>query len=64
MTTQELDRRDRPAQITLLASIAAGVVLASIVAFTAFGGGRGNDGGVPPVASPNPSAPAESPADV
>ena len=63
MTTQELDRRDRPAQITLLASIAAGVVLASIVAFTAFGGGRGNDGGVPPVASPNPSAPAESPAE-
>jgi hypothetical protein len=65
MTTRVLDRRDRPAQITLLASIAAGVVMAAFVAFTAFGGtGHGNDGaGVPPVVSPSPSVPAESPAE-
>jgi hypothetical protein len=65
MTTRVLERRDRPAQITLLASIAAGVVLAVFVAFTAFGGGgRGNDrAGAPPPASASPSAPAESPAE-
>ena len=62
MATRVLDR-DRSTQITLLSSIAAGVVLAAFVAFTAFGGGgRGNDGaGLPPVASPSPSAPGESP---
>jgi hypothetical protein len=62
MTTRVLDRRDRSAQITLLASIAAGVALAAVVAFTAFGGaggGRGNGGIVPPAASP--AAPAETP---
>jgi hypothetical protein len=65
MTTRVLERRDRPAQITLLASIAAGVVLAVFVAFTAFGGGgRGDDrAGAPPPASASPSAPAESPAE-
>ncbi len=63
MTTRVLDRRDRSTQITLLASIAAGVVLAAFVAFTAFGGGGGgNDGGVaPPAASPSPSAPVQAP---
>jgi hypothetical protein len=63
MTTRVQDRRDRSAQITLLASIAAGVALAAIVAFSAFGaGGRGNDDVVaPPLASPSPSAPAQSP---
>jgi hypothetical protein len=63
MTTRVLDRRDRSVQITLLAPIAAGVVLAAFVAFTAFGGGGlGNDGGAaPPPASPSPSAPAETP---
>ncbi len=65
MTTRVLDRRDRSTQITLLASIAAGVVLAAFVAFTAFGGGvegRGNDGGVVPPASPSPTAPVKTPA--
>jgi hypothetical protein len=65
MTTRVLDRRERSTQITLLAPIAAGVVLAAFVAFTAFGGGdgRGNDGGVaPPPASPSPSAPVQTPA--
>lgn len=65
MTTRELDRRDRSTQITLLASTAAGVVLAAFVAFTAFGGGgqgRGNDGGaVVPTASPSPTAPVKTP---
>jgi hypothetical protein len=65
MTTQVQDRRDRSPQITLLAPIAAGVGLAAIVAFTAFGGaGRGDDGAVaPPPATPSPSAPAETPAE-
>ena len=65
MTTRVLDRRDRSAQITLLAPIAAGVALAAIVAFTAFGGaGNGGDNGggiVPPAASP--SAPADTPSE-
>ena len=63
MTTRVLDRRDRSTQITLLAPIAAGVVLAAFVAFTAFGGGgRGSDGGIaPPAGSPSPSAPVETP---
>jgi hypothetical protein len=61
MTTRVLDRRDRSAQITLLAPIAAGVVLAAFVAFTAFGGGGNDGGGAPLPASPSPSAPAEAP---
>jgi len=58
MTTRSLDRRNRSNQITLLVSIAAGTILAAVVAFTAFGGG-GTDGPVvPPVVSPSPSAPS------
>ena len=58
MTTRSLDRRNRSNQITLLVSIAAGTILAVVVAFTAFGGG-GTDGPVvPPVVSPSPSAPS------
>jgi hypothetical protein len=56
MTTQVRDGRDRSTQITFLATIAAGVVLAAFVALTAFGGGRGNDGDIAPLpASPVPS---------
>jgi hypothetical protein len=65
MTTRVLDRRDRSVQITLLASLTAGVALAAVVAFTAFGGGgRGGDGAAaaPPAVSPSPSAAAETPA--
>lgn len=63
MTTRVLDRRERSAQITLIASIAAGVALAAAVAFTAFGGGgRGNgDAGAPPIASPSPTTPDGTP---
>lgn len=58
MTTRSPDRRNRSNQITLLVSIAAGTILAAVVAFTAFGGG-GTDGPVvPPVVSPSPSAPS------
>ena len=55
MTTRVLDRPNRSTQITLLASIAAGVALAAAVAFTAFGGG--GDRNDHPVAAPiaNPS---------
>ena len=62
MTTRVQDRRDRSTQITLLASITAGVALAAVVAFTAFGGGgRGGDDVVaPPLASPSPSAPTQA----
>ena len=65
MTTRVQDQGTRSAQITLLASIAAGVGLAAIVALTVFGGaGRGNDGAVAvPPASPSPSLPAETPAE-
>ena len=57
MTTRVLDRPNRSTQITLLASIAAGVALAATVAFVAFGGGDGrNDApAVPPIANPSPS---------
>ncbi len=59
MTTRSLDRRNRSNQITLLVSIAAGTILAALIAFTAFGGGGGTDDpGPPPVASPSPSAPS------
>jgi hypothetical protein len=63
MTTRVQDRRDRSAQITLLASITAGVALAAIVAVSAFGGGGGGGDDVvaPPPASESPSAPAPSP---
>jgi hypothetical protein len=63
MTTRVQDLNERSKQITLLASITAGVTLAAVVAFTAFGGGgRGNDdAAVPPPATASPSAPAESP---
>ena len=63
MATRVLDR-DRSTQITLLSSIAAGVVLAAFVAVTAFGGGGGaNDGGVAPLpATPRPSTPVATPA--
>lgn len=60
MTTRSLDRRNRSNQITLLVSIAAGTILAAVIAFTAFGGGGGSDDPVlPPVASPSPSAPSK-----
>jgi hypothetical protein len=64
MTTRLQDRRDRSFQITLLAPVAAGVVLAAFVAVTAFGGGDGgNDGGAAPLpASPSPSTPVLTPA--
>src|SRR5688500_12977059 len=56
MTTRSPDRRNRSNQITLLVSIAAGTILAALIAFTAFGGGGGADDPVlPPVASPSPS---------
>lgn len=59
MTTRSLDRRNRSNQITLLVSIAAGTILAAVIAFTAFGGGGGTDDPVlPPVASPSPLAPS------
>jgi hypothetical protein len=63
MTTRVQDRREWPSQITLLASIAAGIALGAIVAFTAFGGGgRGNDDvAAPPLPSASPPAPAGSP---
>jgi hypothetical protein len=62
MTTRVQDRRDRSAQITLPASIAAGVALAAIVAVSAFGGGgRGGNAVVAPPANESPSAPAQSP---
>ena len=63
MTTRVQDPVDRSKQITLLASITAGVALAAVVALTAFGGGgRGNDGAaVPPPPAASPSAPAKSP---
>ena len=62
MTTRVLDRPNRSTQITLLASIAAGVALAAAVAFTAFGsGGDRNDHPVAaPIANPSPS-PTPSP---
>ena len=73
MTTRVLDRPNRSTQITLLASIAAGVALAAAVAFTAFGGGgdRNDHPVVAPIASPSASptppatpvpAPDETPA--
>jgi len=57
MTTRAQDRPNRSTQITLLASIAAGVALAATVAVSAFGsGGDGNDHQVaPPIANPSPS---------
>jgi len=59
MTTRSPDRRNRSNQITLPVSIAAGVILASVVAFTAFGGGgRTQDPVVAPIVSPSPSSPA------
>lgn len=59
MTTRSLDRRNRSNQITLLVSIAAGTILAAVIAFTAFGAGGGTDDPVlPPIASPSPSAPS------
>lgn len=59
MTTRVLDRLNRSTQITLLASIAAGVALAAIVAFTALGGGHRNDDPVaPPITSPSPTPPS------
>jgi uncharacterized membrane protein len=59
MTTRSLDRRSRSNQITLIVSIAAGTILAALIAFTAFGGGGGTDDPVlPPIASPSPSAPS------
>jgi hypothetical protein len=61
MTTRLLDRRDRSTHITLLASITAGVALAAVVAFTAFGGGGDGGSVAPPIASPSPSAPDETP---
>src|SRR5688572_25713748 len=67
MTTRVLDRPNRSTQITLLASIAAGVALAATVAFTAFGGGDRNDRPVAaPIASPSasptpPATPAPAP---
>ena len=58
MTTRSLDRRNRSNQITLLVSIAAGTILAVVIALTAFGGGGGTDDPVlPPVVSPSTSAP-------
>ncbi len=58
MTTRSLDRRNRSNKITLPVSIAAGVILAAVVAFTAFGGGGGaEDPAVPPIVSPSPSSP-------
>jgi len=73
MTTRVLDRPNRSTQITLLASIAAGVALAAAVAFTAFGGGgdRNDRPVAAPIANPSPSptppatpvpAPEETPA--
>ena len=59
MTTRVLDRPNRSTQITLLVSIAAGVALASAVAFTALGGGDRNDQPVvPPITNPSPTPPA------
>jgi hypothetical protein len=59
MTTRSLDRRNRSNQITLLVSIAAGTILAAVIALTAFGGGGGtNDPVLPPVVDPSPSAPS------
>ena len=57
MTTRMLDRPNRSTQITLLASIAAGVALAATVAFSALGGGgnRNDAPVVPPIANPSPS---------
>ena len=57
MTTRVLDRRVRSTQITLLASVGAGIALAVVVAMTALGGddGRERDGGVPPVLGPSPT---------
>src|SRR5688572_27957029 len=56
MTIRLKDRPERPNQITLLVSIAAGVILAAVVAFTAFGaGGSQDDPVLPPISSPNPS---------
>ena len=64
MTTRLQDRRDRSPQITFLAPLAAGIVLAAFVAVTAFGGGDGgNDGGGAPLpATPAPSTPVATPA--
>ena len=73
MTTRVLDRPNRSTQITLLASIVAGVALAAAVAFTAFGSGgdRNDDPVAAPIANPSPSptppatpvpAPEETPA--
>lgn len=57
MTTRVPDPPNRSTQITLLASIAAGVSLAAAVAFTALGGGadRNDDPVAPPITSPSPS---------
>jgi hypothetical protein len=57
MTTRVLDRPNRSTQITLLASIAAGVALAATVAFTAFGGGgdRNDHPVAAPIVNPSPS---------
>jgi hypothetical protein len=63
MTTRVQDRPNRSTQITLLASIAAGVALAATVAFTALGGdGRNDDPAVPPIANPSPSPSPTAPA--
>jgi hypothetical protein len=57
--TTHLDRHNRSNQITLLVSIVVGTILAALIAFTAFGGDGGTeDPGLPPVASPSPSAPS------
>ncbi len=61
MTTRLLDRGTRSDHITLLASIGAGVILAAVVAFAAFGGGEGRgtgDPALPPIVRPSPSSPA------
>jgi hypothetical protein len=56
MTPRLLDRPERSNQITLLASIAAGMILAAVVAFTAFGAGGNQDEPVlPPITNPDPS---------
>ena len=57
MTTRVQDRPNRSTQITLIASIVAGVTLAAAVAFTAFGrgGNRSDDPVVAPIVNPSPS---------
>ena len=57
MTTRVQDRPNRSTQITLIASIVAGVTLAAAVAFTASGrgGNRNDDPVVAPIVNPSPS---------